>query len=101
MKTPQILKVKKKAIGLEAIYFEKGKETNALYFLIKNLMPVILKEEGISIEISITLDREGMRVKTLEGEFYAQYDNYIIKDEKGEFYSCKPNVFYRDYIIIV
>lgn len=36
-------------------------------------------------------------VKTLEGEMVASHLDWIIKDVKGEFYLCKPDVFEATY----
>ena len=39
----------------------------------------------------------GMRIKTLEGEMWADPGDWIIKGIKGEFYPCKPDIFEMTY----
>ena len=39
----------------------------------------------------------GIIIKTLEGNHLARQGDYIIKGIKGEFYSCKPEIFEATY----
>lgn len=36
-------------------------------------------------------------IKTLEGDMKADIGDFIIKGLKGEFYPCKPDIFYQKY----
>lgn len=36
-------------------------------------------------------------IHTLEGNMHASVNDYIIKDVKGEFYPCKPDIFNQTY----
>ena len=36
-------------------------------------------------------------IKTLEGNFIVKKGDWVIKDIKGEFYSCKPEIFKQTY----
>lgn len=36
-------------------------------------------------------------IPTLEGDHIADFDDYIIKGVKGEFYPCKPDIFEQTY----
>lgn len=36
-------------------------------------------------------------IPTLEGDHIADFDDYIIKGVKGEFYPCKPDIFEETY----
>ena len=38
-----------------------------------------------------------IEIKTLEGMMKASFGDYIIKGIKGEFYSCKPDIFEATY----
>ena len=38
-----------------------------------------------------------IEIKTLEGYMKASFGDYIIKGIKGEFYSCKPDIFEATY----
>ena len=39
----------------------------------------------------------GLRIPTLEGIMLARQNDWIIKGVKGEFYSCKPDIFEMTY----
>ena len=36
-------------------------------------------------------------IHTLEGDMEASINDYIIKGVNGEFYPCKPDIFYKTY----
>lgn len=38
-----------------------------------------------------------MKIKTLEGDMYADKGDYVIKGVNGEFYPCKPDIFEKTY----
>lgn len=38
-----------------------------------------------------------MKIKTLEGDMNVSEKDYIIKGINGEFYPCKPDIFYKTY----
>ena len=38
-----------------------------------------------------------MKIKTLEGDMNVSEKDYIISGINGEFYPCKPDIFYRTY----
>lgn len=40
---------------------------------------------------------EQVMIITLEGMYYANIGDMIIKGIKGEFYPCKPNIFWATY----
>ncbi len=39
----------------------------------------------------------GITIRTLEGDHYAQVGDFIIKGVSGEFYPCKPDIFWQTY----
>ena len=41
-----------------------------------------------------------MLLQTLDGTMFTNYGDYIIKDFRGEFYPCKPDVFEKKYEVI-
>lgn len=41
--------------------------------------------------------RRGWCVKTLEGDMYAPFGSYIIKDVDGELYPCREDIFEKSY----
>lgn len=42
----------------------------------------------------------GLRIPTLEGLMEAVQGDWIIKGLRGEFYSCKPDIFEKTYELI-
>ena len=38
-----------------------------------------------------------INIPTLEGITHASLGDYVIKGVKGEFYACKPDIFYDTY----
>jgi predicted RNase H-like nuclease (RuvC/YqgF family) len=43
------------------------------------------------------VDREGLKIFTIEGSLNASIGDYIIKGVKGEVYPCKPDIFDMTY----
>ena len=82
-----ILKIKRRPVELEAIQLEKGREVDVLHFITKDLPFVII-------------ERDGIKIKTLEGDHLVQYGDYIIEGIGGDFHPCKPDVFHRIYKVI-
>ena len=39
----------------------------------------------------------GITIRTLEGDHYANFGDFIIKGVHGEFYPCKPDIFEKTY----
>lgn len=48
-------------------------------------------------ELEELVNEEGLKISTLEGRLNADVGDWIIKGIKGEFYPCKPDVFYATY----
>ena len=40
---------------------------------------------------------EGLEIITLEGIHLARFGNWVIRGVKGEFYSCRPDIFEETY----
>ena len=43
------------------------------------------------------VERDGLKIFTLEGEMNASIGDWIIRGVKGEFYPCKPDIFAATY----
>ncbi|KKN69820.1 hypothetical protein LCGC14_0437660 [marine sediment metagenome] len=41
-----------------------------------------------------------LKVKTLEGDMFANIGDMIIKGIQGEFYPCKPDIFEKTYELV-
>lgn len=60
----------------------------------------ILNKEGAEVYFNngnMSSDDAHLILKTLEGDMKANVGDYIIKDIKGEFYPCKPDIFRETY----
>ena len=44
--------------------------------------------------------RNGLVIRTLEGQHKASVGDYIIKGVAGEFYPCKPEIFAATYELV-
>lgn len=77
-------KYRKKPVVVEAVQWT-GENFDELQAFMK---------DGVGDFIMI---EQRLDIYTLEGSYFAQVGDYIIKDEKGEFYSCKPNIFRKTY----
>lgn len=44
-----------------------------------------------------TVNADGIKIETLEGDHTASPGDYILKGVKGEFYPCKPDIFEETY----
>jgi len=87
-----ILKFQKKPIVIEAINFD-GKNAKEIYAW----------SNGVVVESPVlepTHDNPTgryLQIKTLEGTMTANINDYIIKGIAGEFYPCKPQIFFNSY----
>ena len=43
------------------------------------------------------VEKEGLKIYTLEGKMNANVGDYIIKGVRGEFYPCKQDIFEETY----
>lgn len=51
----------------------------------------------------VSKDSDGkqcIKIPTLEGEMIASVGDYIIRGVKGEYYPCKPEIFYMTYELV-
>lgn len=74
-------KYTKKPIEVEAIQLLKDNQERVHNFVGK----------------SITFNKYGAVINTLEGEMSCEFGDYIIKGVKGEFYPCKKEIFEETY----
>ena len=44
--------------------------------------------------------KSNLTIKTLEGNFIASPNDFIIRGVKGEYYPCKPDIFEQTYEVI-
>jgi len=77
-------KFKKKPVVIEAI--ELRGDT---FDEIENILGV----DGMGLGDGTSKDETCITIATLEGDMNAHKGDWIIKDIKGEFYPCKPDIF--------
>lgn len=52
---------------------------------------------GYESAVLVAPTREGLTIKTLEGDMFAAASDMLIRGVKGEFYPCKPDIFAATY----
>ena len=77
-----VIKYVKKPIEVEAIQLSKDNQEEVHNFAGK----------------SLTFNKYGASIKTLEGEMSCEFGDYIIKGVRGEFYPCRKEIFEETYI---
>jgi hypothetical protein len=78
-------KFRKKPVVIEAVRYTGKNAAEVLDF--GNFEFVVTQIEGERI----------VQIATLEGIMNAKEGDWIIKDVKGEFYPCKPDIFEATY----
>jgi len=90
---------------MKALYFrKKAVVIKAIQWNGTNLVDVI-KFTGCDVSIQHfkwseyvgLVEKEGLKIFTLEGKMSAQVGDWIIQGVKGEFYPCKPDIFEMTY----
>lgn len=74
-----------------SLYRKKPVVIEALQYTGDNLLDVM---RWIGTDAYV---RDGLHIKTLEGDHTASPGDYIIKGVMGEFYPCKPDIFEATY----
>lgn len=81
------MKYRKKPVVIEAVQFLDTAES------IQELAAFIDR----TVRIGYATKPPTVTVRTLEGVMEANEGDFIIKGVKGEFYACKPDIFYMTY----
>ena len=83
------MKFRKKPVDVEAIQFTRLNWEEIQQFT-NNTAHTLVIERRINGKCTCV-------IPTLEGEYIANENDYIIRGVKGEFYPCKPDVFELTY----
>lgn len=86
-------KFRKKPVVIEAIKWTGENLKEIIDFT--GLHPSALKFSWK--EYCDLVNREGLKIFTIEGPLHASIGDWIIKGVKGEFYPCKPDIFETTY----
>ena len=91
-----IQKYTKKPVTIEAIQWTKETMDEALTWIPSEIIGIRIlgMEENPYESLKWTTEHY---IKTLEGNMKISEGDYIIKGVKGEFYPCKPDIFYATY----
>ena len=83
-------------------YKTKPIEIEAIEFTKYNIEEIKEFAGDAVTRFRIDLDTRAFRcsVATLEGVTTAEEGDFIIKGIHGEFYSCKPDIFHKKYILL-
>lgn len=102
----QPMKYRKKPVVIEAMRFAgTTAETHAVYqWVEKNTLGTFDFVEFIEEEkpfpasgVSIDPNDGRMVIATLEGLHWVDIGDYVIRGVVGEFYPCKPDIFWKTY----
>lgn len=89
----QVNKYRKKPVTIEAIQFSRYNLTEVKEFLGDNYGDVAPAQIGnFELLIKTLEDGRNNQVRHIATEF-----DFIIKGVAGEFYACKPEIFYKTY----
>jgi len=80
-----VKKYRKKPVEVEAVQW-----TGDNYFEVE-------KFTGGNIMYKYRAEDKKLMISTLEGHITASNGDFIIKGVKGEFYPCKPDIFYETH----
>lgn len=78
-------------------YRKKPLIVEALQWTGYNFFEVMLFCPDIQPEFELKDDFPELYIRTLEGEMHVSLNDFIIKGIRGEFYACKPDIFWETY----
>ncbi len=77
-------------------YRKKPVEVEAVQWIGDNYYE-IERFVGGDVSYKYPAEEKNLTIATLEGNITASNGDFIIKGVKGEFYPCKPDIFYETY----
>ena len=92
-----IKKYVKKPVQIEAIQLKEDNIIEVFDFLDEANYKETKSSEELEDFSQRMLEQGYIAIETLEGIMKASFGDYIIKDVKGEFYPCKPDIFISTY----
>ena len=87
----------KKPVAIQALQWTGGNLKEIITFT-DGLPDVRSENVGMKWEeYKDLVEKEGLKIYTLEGKMNANVGDYIIKGVRGEFYPCKQDIFEETY----
>jgi len=83
------MKYRKRPVVIDAVQFTGNNKAEVTKFFNE-----ALPEETIGFNV------HNIIIPTLEGNMTASIGDYIIRGIRGEYYPCKPDIFYATYEIV-
>ena len=92
------MKYRKKPVVIEAVEWT-GKNEREMFNFLEGTESEFgrIMAYGKNFDIDHEKVQGGLIIKTLESEHISTSGDYIIKGVEGEFYPCKPSVFWMTY----
>lgn len=93
------MKYRKKPVVIEAIEWDGHNLRDVIAFtgLHKSISDIKVSDERRWDDYTDLVEKEGLKIFTLEGPMMASIGDFIIKGVQGEFYPCKPDIFAKTY----
>lgn len=96
---PGVMKYKKKPVVIEAIQYTEDNYKDVIKFVgIENCNVTV---NHLSMDTNINPNKKEaiitFFINTLEGKMLVSNGDFVIKGVKGEFYPCKPDIFWQTY----
>ena len=92
------MKYRKKPVVIEALQWN-GENLRQIRTFIDGKEPITDRAVAVDAwdRYENMIARDGLIIRTLEGQHIATIGDFIIKGVKGEFYPCKPDIFEATY----
>lgn len=90
------MKARRKPVIVEVLLFDQRKAERD-----QDLYPMVVdSEKYMSDNVALRTKPQRFYIDTLEGPLFVTDGDYIIRGVEGEYYACKPEIFYKTYEII-
>ena len=88
----------KKPVVIQALQWTGGNLKEIITFT--DGTPDVRSEHAVMKweEYEDLVEKEGLKIYTLEGKMSASVGDYIIKGVRGEFYPCRKDIFEETYL---
>jgi hypothetical protein len=85
---------RKQPIEIKAIQFDGTNEVDIELFMKES------NEQTGNLIGSTSGEDDDLYIETIEGVLHISQDDFVIRGIKGEFYPCRPDIFYETYELV-